>query len=96
MLCFAALLIRGHAAPGDVDLSFNPGSGVGTRNDIVRALVVQPDGKLIAGGYFNTVEGLQRIKLARLNPDGSGDVSFNAGVIAPESPEYSSVYSLAL
>src|SRR5262245_23796207 len=64
------------AAPGDVDLSFDPGSSV---DDNVYAIAVQPDGKLLIGGYFSTVKGLVRSRIARLNPDGSGDDTFNAG-----------------
>jgi uncharacterized delta-60 repeat protein len=74
-LCFQ---LRG--AAGDVDLSFDPGSGV---NGQVHALAVQPDGKVIITGDFTTVRGLARSKVARLNADGSGDSSFNpaAGVL---------------
>ena len=61
--------------PGDVDLSFD-GSGV---NGTVSALAGQPDGKVIIGGDFTTVKGLTRIGIARLNADGSGDATFNAG-----------------
>ena len=42
---------RTHAALGDVDLSFDPGSGV---NGAVHAVAVQPDGRLIGGGQFTT------------------------------------------
>jgi uncharacterized delta-60 repeat protein len=66
-LCFHA---RG--AAGDVDLSFDPGSGVNGR---VTSLVTQPDGKLLVGstpaGDFNSCA------MARLNADGSDDGSFN-------------------
>jgi uncharacterized delta-60 repeat protein len=72
-LCFHA---RG--AAGEVDLSFDPGSGV---NGTVNAVVVQPDGKVIIGGEFTTVKGLARPGLARLNADGSGDSSFNPGAM---------------
>ena len=70
------LCIRAHAAAGDVDLSFDPGSGV---NGFVWAVVAQPDGKVIIGGNFTTVKGLARTNLARLNADGSGDPTFDAG-----------------
>ncbi len=68
-LCF-----HSRGAAGDVDLSFDPGSGV---NGTVNAIAVQPDGKVLIGGEFTTVNGLARFKVARLNPDGSGDSSFN-------------------
>jgi len=75
------------AAPGDVDLSFEPGSGV---NGPVNAIVVQTDGKVLIGGQFTTVKGLVRTNIARLNADGSGDPTFSAGA-APNA-----VYALAL
>ena len=78
LLILVALLgvfSRAHSAPGDVDLSFDPGSGV---NGTVNAAVVQPDGKVLIGGEFTTVSGLVRHRVARLNADGTGDSSFAA------------------
>ncbi len=71
-LCF-----QSHAAPGDVDLSFDPGSGV---NGGVPVLALQPDGKMIISGSFTTIKGLARPGLARLNTDGSADSGFNPAV----------------
>lgn len=51
------------------------GSGEGVNGEVL-ALVVQPDGKVILGGSFTAVNGVPRQNLARLNPDGSVDVSF--------------------
>src|ERR1043165_5455209 len=76
LLLIGALGNDSSAAPGDLDLSFDPGSGV---NEGVKAMAIQPDGKLIIGGGFITVKGLVRFNLARLNPDGSGDPTFDAG-----------------
>src|SRR5687768_3186235 len=67
------------AAAGDVDLSFDPGPGV---DGVVTRMALQPDGKLVIGGAFTTVKGLARVGLARLNPDGSGDPTFDAGTNA--------------
>ena len=81
------LLLSGHfvcpaqGAPGDVDLSFDPGSGI---NGTVNAMVLQPDGKLLVGGDFTTANGLARNGIARLYPDGTGDASFKAE--APVDP----------
>ena len=61
---------------GTIDASFNPGSGF---NNIVRTLVIQPDGKIIAGGDFTTFNGTSRNYIARLNTNGSLDTSFNPG-----------------
>ena len=76
LLFIGALSNVSSAAPGDVDLSFDAGSGV---NGTVTALAVQPDGKVIIGGSFTTVKGLMRRGIARLNSDGSGDSTFNPG-----------------
>ena len=87
LLSLSGLNLHSHAAAGDVDLSFDPGSGV---NGPVNAVVLQPDGKVIIGGQFTTVRGLVRTNIARLNPDGTGDSGFMAP--APDNP----VYTLAL
>lgn len=42
----------------------------------VNAIVVQPDGKVIIGGRFTSVNGQPRGSIARLNPDGTLDPSF--------------------
>jgi uncharacterized delta-60 repeat protein len=77
---YAMLVLLLHASakgatPGEVDLSFNPGSGV---DGGLSAVARQPDGKLIIGGDFSTVRGLVRYGIARLNGDGSGDPGFDA------------------
>ncbi|RDC61624.1 delta-60 repeat domain-containing protein [Adhaeribacter pallidiroseus] len=64
-------------ADGTIDTSFNPGFGV---NNTVNTVAVQPDGKIIIGGSFTAVNNISRIRIARLNPDGSLDTSFDAGM----------------
>ena len=60
-------------ADGTLDLTFNPGSGA---NDFVSAIAVQPDGKIIIGGAFTIYNGSSRLRIARLNSDGSVDPTF--------------------
>src|SRR5262249_40888896 len=48
-------------------------SGLGVRTT---SLAVQPDGKIVVSGYFDRVDGIERRGLARLNPDGSLDSTF--------------------
>jgi hypothetical protein len=61
-----------HAAPGDLDsLNLNIGG------NYVMATVVQPDGKTIIAGGFNSVLGRPRNNIARLNADGTLDEGFN-------------------
>jgi hypothetical protein len=43
----------------------------------VNAIVVQPDGKMIVGGRFTAVNDVPRNNLARLNPNGSVDLTWN-------------------
>jgi uncharacterized delta-60 repeat protein len=64
-------------ADGSLDAQFDPGSGVGDNS--VDGLAVQPDGRIIIVGAFATVNGLARNGIARLNPDGTLDGSFNPG-----------------
>ena len=45
----------------------------------VRYIVVQPDGKILIAGNFTEYNGTAVNGIARLNPDGSLDTSFNQG-----------------
>lgn len=73
---------------GSLDATFDPASGA---DDVVHALALQPDGKVLAGGNFTTVRDLPRIRLARFNPDGTLDPGFDVGT-GPDD----TVYSLTL
>src|SRR5205814_1814819 len=64
------------AQPGDLDPSFNPGTGP---NDYVQAVAVQSDGKTLIGGQFTSVNGTTRNRIARLNVDGGVDLTFDPG-----------------
>lgn len=44
---------------------------------LVNDFVLQPDGKIVVGGFFTTVGGQTRNNIARLNADGSLDDTFN-------------------
>jgi uncharacterized delta-60 repeat protein len=61
-------------ADGSLDASFADGLA-GTNGD-VRAVALQPDGKVLIGGTFTTVHGVARQRIARLHPDGSLDTGF--------------------
>lgn len=72
--------------PGDLDPWFNTddigyGSGEGA-NDPVRALCVQPDGKVLIGGMFSTFNGEDVARIVRVDVDGRPDPGFNAGLSA--------------
>src|SRR5262249_25338197 len=49
-----------------------------TRPGVVLAIAPQDDGKLVIGGSFSLVNGVTRHNLARLNPDGSLDLTWNS------------------
>lgn len=62
---------------GSVDSSFNTtGSGLNSAADVI---ALQPDGKIILGGWFTSYNGTTANRIVRLNPDGSKDTSFNSG-----------------
>lgn len=63
---------------GSFDPTFNPG-GSGA-NDKVESVGVQLDGKIVMGGYFSLYNGTGVGNIARLNPDGTLDPTFNADV----------------
>ena len=56
-------------------------------HETVRALAVQPDGKIVVGGDFTDFNGAPRNGIARLNSNGSLDTSFNASIgVRPGNP----------
>ena len=62
---------------GTSDNSFEPGTGP---NGDVFSMAMQTDGKILIGGTFNTCSSVQRNHIARLNTDGSLDLSFEPGL----------------
>src|SRR5438445_137416 len=79
------------AAPGDLDLRFGSGgkvvTAIGSNADGAAALILQPDGKLVAAGYteYDSTNAKNAFALVRYNSDGSLDGSFGTGgkVITP-------------
>ncbi len=68
LLLFGAEEVRGQSA---LD-GFDPNA-----DGKVHVVVVQPDGKIFIGGEFTTVLGVARNNIARLNTDGTLDITFN-------------------
>jgi uncharacterized delta-60 repeat protein len=64
------------AQSGALDLTFDPAAGA---DATVHAIAVQTDGKVLIGGDFTTYSGTSTGRIARLNPDGSLDATFNTG-----------------
>lgn len=85
-LLFILILLTGLCSPllradtGGVDsLDVKIDNNDFSSSDVL-AMVVQPDGKLIIGGDFESVLGAPRNNIARLNLDGTLDMSFDAQV----------------
>lgn len=62
----------------------------------VSVVLCQPDRKLLVGGGFTSVNGVLRQNLARLNSDGSLDLSFQSGEVESEYDPYATDIVLAL
>lgn len=70
---------------GTIDLTFNPGTGC---NSPVNSISIQSDGKIILAGEFTNFNGTSRNRIARLNTNGSLDLTFTSGVGFNGSSEY--------
>src|SRR4051794_16514956 len=79
MLILIAAVSTARAA-GEVDRSFK-GTLLKTGTGRVFKSVIQPDGKIIITGDFNVAVTEGRANIARLNPDGSLDTTFNPPAI---------------
>lgn len=67
---------------GSRDNSFHVGRGFDKSEwqSEVRKLAVQPDGKILVVGYFYDYDSFSCNRIARLNPDGSFDTTFNSSL----------------
>lgn len=68
-------------ADGSLDTSFDPGAGLGSTTGAtgISAFLVQPDGRIVIGGSFNSYDGVPRNSIVRIHADGSLDTSFDPG-----------------
>ncbi len=62
---------------GSLDLGF--GTTVGGADGAIRALDLQSDGRILVGGSFTSINGIPRSRIARLDFDGTSDLSFDPG-----------------
>jgi uncharacterized delta-60 repeat protein len=68
---------------GTYDPTFNTGLGTtGNALGNIRCVSLQSDGKIIIGGEFTVFNGIAKNRIARLNTDGSLDLTFNSGTAA--------------
>lgn len=84
---------------GDLDFSFTriiptnyPVASGSSTDTEVRAVLVQPDGKVVMAGAFTATRGAFRGRIARLNSDGTLDRTFIEGLSGASNP----IHSLAL
>ena len=63
-------------ANGSVDQTFGLGAGI---NNSALALALQSDGRILVGGQFTQIDLTLRFNLARLNTNGSVDLTFDPG-----------------
>ena len=61
---------------GSFDTSFDSGDGMFLN---IGDIVVQPDNKIMISGSFTAYYGVDRARIARINEDGSLDLSFDPG-----------------
>lgn len=93
-----AVLLRLNA-DGSPDLSFGTGGRVlgnfGDYYDVFTSLSLQPDGKIVVGGYAINSSFIPSNVIMRYNPDGSPDLSFNStGMLTlPATPSFCATYS---
>ncbi|RYY87108.1 MAG: hypothetical protein EOO15_12790 [Chitinophagaceae bacterium] len=73
---------------GSLDTSFDPGTGA---SSVVYTMAIQPDGKIVIGGLFNTYNGTTRNRVARINSNGSLDATFD-----PVAGANGQVFAIAL
>ena len=79
LVILLALPLRSHSQAGSVDLSFDAALNSGAQ---VYVVTHQTNGQLLIGGTFTNVGGIRRTNVARLNPDGTLDATFNPGAAA--------------
>jgi uncharacterized delta-60 repeat protein len=68
-------------ADGTADASFDPGTGPAAATVYASStdFAVQPDGKILVVGYFDSFNSVPAPGVVRLNANGSVDASFSAG-----------------
>lgn len=71
------------SATGVVDTAFNP--QMTSQAGGVSSIAVQPDGKIVLGGYITGIGGAVRNNIARLNQDGAIDAEFAADADQPST-----------
>lgn len=66
---------------GAVDVDFLPDLHASVDTPDVYSIVAEPEGRLVIGGYFDGVNRVPRVGLARLQADGATDKSFGDSLL---------------
>jgi uncharacterized delta-60 repeat protein len=64
---------------GTRDTEFTTNTGLGFNNE-VRSIAIQPDGKILIGGFFTIFNGTTSNRIVRLNSDGTTDTEFTTNI----------------
>lgn len=78
---------------GTVDPTFSRVRCQAAGPGFINAVVVQPDKKILVAGQFGRVNDVERLGLARLNPDGSLDGAYNPQATFVSPPVLASLNS---
>ena len=98
---YEAAFVARFLANGLPDTSFNL-TGVfrtsGAKYDVLNALALQPDGRIVAVGHDNAPASVPKFLVLRLTADGTPDASFNATgtVVMPMGGLYASLTAVAV
>ncbi len=68
---------------GQIDSSFHCQVGEAQFGRLIMDMAVQDDGRIVICGPFTVVNGIKRQHIARLNPDGSLDDTFQSPFLSP-------------
>ncbi len=71
-IIYAGTMLRRVNSDGSIDNTFNVNF-----EGLIYQAVLQSDGKILIGGRFSQINGVNRSNIARLNSDGSVDTTFN-------------------
>ena len=89
-----------NAAPGDLDTTFDTDgkvlTAVGSDSAQANAVATQPDGKIVVAGALSPAGSPPKVLVARYNPDGSLDTSFDSDGIVLTTIPGSAGFAVAL
>jgi uncharacterized delta-60 repeat protein len=69
-------------ADGSLDITFQVGEGA---DAVINDIAIQTDRKILIGGLIDHYDNVVRNKIARINPDGSLDTTFDIGSPGPNN-----------